>query len=303
LSLSVDLVLSGTDLSTVAILLALLWLDGWRHVPDDAVVVRRVLLGRWIVHAPGTRFAGFAFLAWWPPYGVPLVLRDRTGPADRRWTFSVAVARAERRRRRIAWEAGIVRLIGALLVVWIAIVIPVLTASFGAFGLIRGIASAFLISASIMLITANALRDACVPCREAARRALPLLSPFSASRAPELLLEAALSGVPPIVALRALLGERAFLEWLRPMAFDALASERGSARPREDAHVKESLLASVPHSLLVAAVAAPNRSRSRDDRGAAERELERYCARCGRTFRQTASACTDCGGLPLTDLP
>jgi hypothetical protein len=297
LSHAIDLVLSGTDLSTVAILLALLWLDGWRHVPDAAVVVRRTLFGSWTVHAPATRFAGFAFLAWWPPFVVPLVLRAHSDPPSPRWTFDIARARAERRRRRLAWEMGVVRFIGALLVVWIAIVIPVLTGSLGAFGLIRGVASAFLISTSIALITANALRGACMRWREAARRALPLISPFSASRAPELLLDAALAGVPPIVALRELLGERAFRAWLRPLAYDALTLSHATAgRDSESRPFAALLLAGVPRSVLEGAVAAP-------DGGSNRRDLERYCARCGRTFRQTTSACADCGDLPLTDLP
>ena len=296
-----DLVLSGTDLSTVAVLLVVLWLDGWRQLPADAVVVRRPLLAPWRVYAPAARIGGIALLSWWPPFVVPLVLRsgEPTTATSTRWSFDVAVARAARRRRRLTLDVGVVRLIGIVLVAWIALAIPMLTAYAGAHGLLRGIITAFLISATIASITANALRSACLSWREAARRALPLLSPFGAGRAPEVVLDAAFAGVSPIVTVRVLLGERAFLVWLRPMAFDALAESREVGR-RESVRSPESRLADVPTALLHRAVAPPTNG-ALGEQGATEDE--RYCARCGHTFRAVATTCADCGDLPLRDLP
>lgn len=297
MSLSFGLALTGTDLSTVAILLAILWLDGWRSTPVDGVVVRRVLLMPWRVYLPTARIGGFAFLAWWPPLVVPLVLRAPTALVAARWNFDVALARARRRRRRLALHLGVVRLVGALLVVWIALAIPILTAYAGAHGLLRGITTAFVISAAVTSITVLALRHLCLSWRDAWRRALPLLSPFSTSRAPEFLLEAAFADVDPAAAMRALLDDRAFRSWLRPAAFDALArsrtDERNAGAPPPS--VIASFAAQLPRSMLQDAITAPG------DGTANGQEAERYCARCGRTFLRTTSTCVDCGGLALSD--
>ena len=292
MSLSFDLALTGTDLSTVAILLAILWLDGWRGVAADALVVRRVLLMPWRLYAPTARIGGFAFLAWWPPLTVPLVLG---APVAARWSFDIALVRARRRRRRLAVHVGVVRLVGVLLVAWIAFAIPMLTAYAGAHGLLRGITAAIAMSAAVATITARALRRLCLSWRDAVRRALPLVSPFGASRAPELLLEAVFADVGAAAALRALLDDRAFLSWLRPAAFDALAQRHADERNARSPALMPSLVGQLPRSLLQQAIAAPN------DRKHSDRQTERYCARCGRTYLRTASSCVDCGDITLSD--
>jgi hypothetical protein len=277
LTTPIDPELWRVDLSTVAVLAAVLWLDGWRRLPDDALVVRRVLFGPWRVAAPSARLGSFAFLAWWPPLVIPYVVGTATPDSQPRWTFDVGVARATRRLHRVRWDVGVVRFLGAFLVFWIALVIPLLTARSGVEGLVRGIASAFLLAATVAVLTMNALRSLGLRWRRAVRRAVPLFSPFGASRAPEIVIDAAMMDVGPLAMLRALQGDEAFRSWLRPFAYDELHGRQ--AWPATGA---------LPRAVLEHAVAAPDAS------------TERYCARCGRTYRHDVTICSDCADTPLS---
>ena len=285
----------SVDRSTVAVLAVILWLDGWRKAPDDAVVVRRTLLGRWRVHDVAARVGGHAFVAWWPPFVMPFVVGASTAGLGARWSFDVAVARAERRLRRLRWDTFIARVLSALLVLWIVLGIPMLTAMSGGVGLVRGIWTALLLATSVAIITTIALRRIGIPWQQAARQTAVLVSPFSTSRAPELLVAAALADAAPIVALRALLGDEAFRAWVRPWAFDALYSGGGAAIADNGSWLSHVVVAALPGALLERAVAAP--SRASDDRE--QTEIEHYCARCGRIFRHTASSCTECSDVRL----
>ena len=123
------------DLTTVLLLAVVLWLDGWRRVPRESLLLRRAGLGAWRVAEPWARLGAFALVALWPPLVLPLVVSTADTTADRApaWShdFALAVARGRRRLRRTRVQAGALRAIGMLLIAWIVIGIPLATARSG----------------------------------------------------------------------------------------------------------------------------------------------------------------------------
>ncbi|HZO19647.1 MAG TPA: hypothetical protein VFB46_11730, partial [Gemmatimonadaceae bacterium] len=119
----------------------------------------------------------------------------------------------------------------------------------------------------------------------AIRAAAPLLFPFTAPRACELVIGAALRDLTADAQLAALLGEKRFLRWIRPSAYDAL---HGGPRFEGDASPVGELVRALPRTLIERAVQAPPGN-----------EDGRYCPRCARSYRGDTPGCYDCGGLAL----
>jgi hypothetical protein len=276
----------SADPGTVAVLALVLWLDGWRRVDRTDLVLVRHGAGAWTVGQPWARAGALALVGWWPPIVMPLVVS--TGASSSlRWThdFDTATARGRRRLRRIAFFTATLRLLALLLLAWIAVGIPLMTGRYGSFGLVRGIVQAVVLSFAIALITALGLRTLGARWGDIARSTLALLFPFTAPRAPELLIAAALRELHPLAQAAVLLGDQRFLAWIRPWGYDELHTR---ARDEHNGLIP-ALVHELPRPLLERAVRTPP---PRDASAS-------YCPRCAQSYRDDVTVCPDCEALAL----
>ena len=279
----------SADPGTLAVLVAVLWLDGWRRVgPQDLLVVRSGL-GRWVEREPWAKVGSFALVAWWPPIVVPMLI-PATRSADPRekhpgWSadFFVAMARGRRRLRRVRLVSATLRALGVMLVLWIALAIPMATWRFGIHGLVRAIVQAFVMSVVMASGVALALRWLGTTRRASIRAALPFLFPFTAPRACEAVMATALRDLHPLAQVASLFGEDRFLLWIRPWAYDAVHDReaRGSSS-------MVALVSALPRDVLTRALQT-----------APMEHTGRYCPRCARSYREEVTGCYDCGDLAL----
>ena len=284
----------SVDYGTVALLAFVVWLDGWRRLGPDAVLVTRSGLGPWTVRAPWARTGPLALVASWAPAIVPLVLAPESSGeplAAARWRtdFGLVAARTARRLRRVRAVSALLRALGVLLTAWIIIGIPVATARFSAPGLIYGVIAAFLLALALTFGTTISLIALGSSVGRALRAAAQLLSPFTAPRAVEIVTTAAVGPLHSLAPLAALMGDARFLAWLRPWAYDALAG-----RPRDIAAENATiarLVGALPRSVLEDAVALTPRDATDD--GA------RYCPRCTRTYQDSVATCAHCDDISL----
>jgi hypothetical protein len=287
----------SVDLGTVAVLAIVVWLDGWRRVSGGTILVARTALGPWIVRAPWLRAGPFALVTWCASLVVPFLLAPPLASGARpaaRWTndFAVATARTARRLRRARPVIVFLRALGILLTLWIIVGIPVATARFGGHGLIYGVLGAFVLAIEITLITTLQLTSLGVSFGRSFRVSAQLLSPFTAPRAAEIIIAEAVGRLHSLAPIAALLGEQAFLTWLRPWAYDELAGrERGS----ETDATLALLVRALPRHVLDSAV----RPAAAEITGA---DGARYCPRCARTYRDVAETCANCDQLALVTM-
>ena len=258
--------------------------------PADVLVVRSGL-GSWIVREPWARVGPFALAGWWPPVTTPLVVLAKSADQGGRppWSadFSVATSRGRRRLRRVGLVVGVLRALGVLLLLWIAMAIPLATGRFGVHGLVRAIIQAFVIAIVMALLTMLGLRWLGAARSASIRAVLPLLSPFTAPRACELVLAAAIRDLDPLAQIAALYGEARFLHWIRPWAYDELHGRGRATVPDADAIAV--LVESLPRRVLERAVqSAPGNEPG-----------SHYCPRCARTYRDDILTCHDCDALSL----
>lgn len=257
--------------------------------PADVLIVRPGL-GSWIVREPWARVGPFALAGWWPPVVIPLVMSQSADQGGRPpWSadFSVATSRGRRRLHRVDLVVSLLRTLGILLLLWIAVGIPLATGRFGVYGLVRGIIQAFVIAIVMALLTMFGLRWLGAARPASIRAVLPLLSPFTAPRACELVLAAAIRDLDPLAKIAALYGEARFLIWIRPWAYDELHARGAATVPDPDAIAV--LVERLPRLVLERAVqSAPG-----NEAGA------HYCPRCARTYRDDILTCHDCDALSL----
>ena len=258
--------------------------------PTDVLLVRSGL-GSWIVREPWARVGPFALAGWWPPVVIPLIVSSKSADQGGRapWSadFSVATSRGRRRLRRVGLVVGVLRALGVLLLLWIAVAIPLATGRFGVHGLVRAIIQAFVIAIVMALLAMLGLRWLGAARSASIRATLPLLSPFTAPRACELVLAAAVRDLDPLAQIAALYGETRFLMWIRPWAYDQLHGRRDATGT--DSYVIAVLVRTLPRLVLERAVqGAPG-----TETGA------HYCPRCARTYRDDILTCHDCDALSL----
>jgi hypothetical protein len=283
----------SVDYGTMGLLAIVLWLDGWRRLPADALLVARAGSGPWRVRAPWATVGPLALVALWAPLVVPVLLvREGTAAADHcRWMddFSVSVARARRRYRRMRGILAALRIIGLLLTIWVIVGIPLAAARFGGPGLIYSVLIAFVLALESMFGAAMALRSLGYPVGRSIRTTLQLLSPFSAPRAAEIVTTAAVGPLHTLAPIVALVGEGGFLRWIRPWAYDAVSGreQTGDRAPEMIAR----LIAGLPASVLERAT-----SPAALDPGG---DCARYCPRCTRAYREVVTTCSACDDLPL----
>jgi hypothetical protein len=248
------------------ILLGLTLWEGVRRVPAGAVLLRNAAGYPWQVAAGPYAAQGWRLASWLSPLVCHLVLVP--GPGEGRT--------APRHLRR--WAAAL-RVPSLLALLALVVGVPLLTASAGVVGLIQAVVLAFGASLLAALASVLALWRMGVPVKAALGDALPLISPFAAPRAPEIVLARALDGVGFADALRCLLPADAFAEWMRPVAYDL---SRGLAEDGVSA-------------LLPAGEAAAILRARPAESGAGDV----YCARCGRVYLPTATACRACEGAEM----
>ena len=242
---------------------------------------------------PWARIGAFALVGWWPPIVMPLLV-PATQSADQGGTrspwsadFFVATSRGRRRLRRVRLISGALRALGVLLLLWIVVAIPVATDRFGVYGLVSAIVQAFVMSLIMALGAALGMQWLGMARSASIRATLPLLSPFTAPRACELVIAAALRDLDPLARIAALFGEARFLLWIRPWAYDELHGRR-EARGGESETIA-ALIRTLPHVVLERAVQSPP----------GNEPAVRYCPRCARTYRDEISTCHDCDALAL----
>lgn len=251
------------DWITFWILGALVLWEGVRRVPQGAVVLRHAIGYAWQV-AGGPFPAGWRLVSWLSPLVTHLVLVP--GPGAGRTPP-----------RHLGMWMSVLRLPSAIAFFGLVVGVPLLTANGGFGGLLRALALSFGAALAAALASFVALWRMGVPARTAAGDALPLLSPFAAPRAPEVVLARALEGVPFTDLLRALLGAEGYAEWARPVAYDGARgrAEAGALLPAGEA---AAILGRPPTGALAGDV---------------------YCARCGRVYLPAATACRACEGAEL----
>jgi hypothetical protein len=272
------------DWGTVVLLAAVTWLDGVRRVPAGALVLRRLVADRWTVAESADPERTWRLVAWWSPFTLALVVPPGGIAADvdasRERTDDALAARLARCDRALL----ALRVLGASVLVGIVIGIPAAVARFDSWGFAAGVAGVLLLALATAVAASCVVRRLGQPWRRATRIAAPLLWPFSAPRAAEVVLEHAIAGAPPLMVARRLLGAAAFASWIRPQAYDAL---RGEGSTHEGA---AAVLTLVGRPGLAAIVQTPPANCEPD---------EAYCARCARVYRAGTATCAHCEQLPL----
>jgi len=272
------------DWGAVFALAVVTWLDGVRRVPADALVLRRVLGASWAIADPVDSGRTWRLVAWWSPLTLALVVPAGgivCGEDEPERTPDAVDARVAACARTVV----VLRVLGASVLLAIVGGVPAATARFGTWGFVAVIAGALFLSFLTSLVAMRAVRRLRFGWRRAGRVAAPLLWPFAAPRAAELVLEHAVAGAPPLAVARLFLGDAEFTSWVRPRAYDALTA--GTAADGLSA----ALLSLVGRSALAAIVGnAPAGCESN----------ERYCARCGRVYRSGTALCADCRTVSLS---
>lgn len=250
------------------ILGALMLWEGVQRVPAGAWVLRHAAGYPWQVAAAPRNTAGRRLVSWLSPLICHVVLSPGLG--DGRVPP-----------RRLGLWTGLVRVPALLALVCIVVGVPLLTPTMGTVGLVIAVGGAIAASLLTALLAMVALWRMGIALRSAARAALPILSPFTAPRAPELVLARALQGVAFADAVRALLPPDEWAEWARPVAYDLSHGWAPEGVPAA---------ALLPAGDAQAILRVPPPGSALGDA---------YCARCGRVYLPHATACRACEGTAL----
>jgi hypothetical protein len=257
------------DVTTVAILAAVVLLEGLRKTPAGALVLRRFPWSAWNVALVEGRRPRLRLVSWFPPLSRSVVLSDSGG------ALGADVRERLGRVRRTVWalEAG-----GLLALIGLVLGIPVSHASAGTLGLIGSLGVLLLWALGLAATAVLTLMRIGIPRRQALGDGARLLSPFAAPGAAELVLERALAGATPVAVAEALLPPPSFAAWIRPRAYDHV--RRGASDVElETLHPRghwEALVGGAPAG-----------------GGSA------YCPRCGAWYREAVASCADCDKVSL----
>lgn len=253
------------DWTTFWLLVGIALAEGLRRVPAGGVLLRRVPGYPWHVAAGPYRAAAWRLASAFPPLALHALLQPSEG----------APRRLPPRGRLRLWIT-LLRLPSLLALIALLVGVPLLSASMGTRGLILAIAAAFGTSLLTAIASMLALIRLGIGWKTAVWDALRIVSPFTSPRAPEIVMERALAGVPVIDPIRALLPTDAFAAWIRPLAYDqAMRSADDALLPRDEA---ERIIHTPP------ADAAPG---------------DAWCPRCAGIYQPGVESCRGCGGVPL----
>ncbi|HEX2209102.1 MAG TPA: hypothetical protein VHG93_15590, partial [Longimicrobium sp.] len=245
------------DWGTFWLLAAITLGEGLRRVPAGSVLLRHVTGYPWQVAAGPLRASAWRLASVFSPLALHLVV-----PA-------AGEARNDVRLRK-GWIA-ILRIPALLALVALLAGVPLLSASMGTRGLIYAVIAVFGAALLAALLALAALRWMGAGWKAAAWDAFRILSPFTAPRAPEIVLERVMTGVPPADAIRVLLPADDFAAWIRPFAYDARVRGADDALvAREEA---ERILRAPPAGVAPGDV---------------------YCPRCGSTYLPGVETCHAC---------
>jgi hypothetical protein len=252
------------DGSTFWVLAAIALSEGLRRVPAGSVLLRRVPGYPWQVAAGPYRASAWRMASAFSPLALHCLLQPVDGP--RRAMPDVAPVRR--------WIT-LLRIPSLLALAALLVGVPLLTASMGTLGLIRAAILLFACSVLTAVLSMVALMRMGTGWKTAALDALRTVSPFAAPRAPEIVLERVLAGVPAADAARALLPTDAFAAWVRPLAYDQVMRGADGILPRDEA---ERIIRALPADASVDDV---------------------YCPRCAGIYLPGVEVCRGCGEVPL----
>lgn len=245
------------DWGTFWLLAAITLAEGFRRVPAGSFLLRRVPGYPWQVAAGPYRSSAWRLVSAFSPLALHCVIQPAQGEA-----------RDPARLR--GWWIALVRIPSFLALAALLVGLPLLPASMGTRGLILAIAAAFGASLLTAVVSMVALVRMGIGWKRAAGDALRGVSPFTAPRAPEIVLERVLSNVPAAEAIRALVPSDDFALWVRPFAYDQVM--RGA----------DALLARGEAERIVR---APAGDASQGDP---------YCPRCAGTYLPGIETCHAC---------
>jgi hypothetical protein len=285
--------LSSLDLEVVLSFAAVFWLHGWRRASADELIAVHAPIAGWWVREPFARAGPLILATWWPALIVSLVVApdDREAAAPWQRDFDLAVARGRRRLARARWWVLGLRVLATVLIAWIVVGVPLAVAWFGVTGLVRSLLAALPLLALTSACTGLAMRRLGSHTRKAWIAAFEHIGPFSAVFAAESVLEQAFAGMRAPERLATVLGERRFLEWIRPWAFDA----RRDSSSHGGGEAAASLMAGIPIEVLDRSTRVIPRD--------GDVPASRFCPRCASAYRDSASACSACDGVLLVLAP
>lgn len=269
-----------------SLLIALvLWADGsLRHIRSGSLVVEQVLEGPWRIKEV-VRNERWLALARWPAVCVSVVVTDNSGAGVRRSLIS--------RLQIVRMRVRILRIIGVTICMLLVLVGPWAVAHFGSVGLMVVGASTLCLDVVCATLAYSCAQTLGRSARLARRFAAPFLWPFSAPYAAERVLTIATEEAQALDAARALLSEQAYLDWLRPHAFDVVkASTLRGKPPRSGEHQLMAEFSSTMSFRRLSKVVERAPSYLTTHGG-------NYCPRCGAEFDTSAVNCMDCDVTPL----
>ncbi|HEU4884429.1 MAG TPA: hypothetical protein VFT45_19385 [Longimicrobium sp.] len=253
------------DWTTFWLLWGIALAEGFRRAPDGSVLLRHVPGYPWHVAA-----GPYCTNAWRLTSAFsPLALHTLLQPAD-------GAPRPLPARGRLRLWITLLRLPSLLALVALLVGVPLLSATMATRGLILAAIAALGASLLTAMLAMIALMRLGIGWKTAIRDALRVVSPFTTPRAPEIVLERALAGVPVLDAARALLPADAFAAWLRPLAYDQLMRDAGGAilSPAEAGRIiHEPPPDAVPGDV--------------------------FCPRCAGIYKPGIETCRGCGEVPL----
>ncbi|HET7583770.1 MAG TPA: hypothetical protein VFK13_02625 [Gemmatimonadaceae bacterium] len=261
-------------------------LDSIERVPAGALVLRRRWGSGWSVAAEPSATAGARLVARWPPLFITLVLAPAAQASRVRGhpTLPRELRILQAREQRLRAFTASLEVLGTLELAALVLGVPAASTRFGGAGLIASVAAVLMLACWTALVAATALRMLGTPPREALRLAAPLLSPFSAPRAVEVVLRRTTVGLSRFAVARHVLGDDAFRSWIRPAAYDFCHS------PGDAGATAHEMARAVGHEALRSVVASPPDGVHAD---------ECYCPRCGAVYRGDIATCSRCEELPL----
>lgn len=253
------------DWTTFWLLWGIALAEGFRRVPPGAVLLRRVPGYPWNAAAGPYATSAWRLTSAFSPLALHALLQPADGPP-----------RPLPARGRLRLWVTLLRVPSLLALAALLVGVPLLSASMATRGLILAAIAALAASLFTAILSMVALVRLGIPWKTAIRDALRVVSPFTTPRAPEIVLERALAGVPVLDAARALLPADAFAAWLRPLAYDQLTGDAdGALLPAAEA---ERIIHEPPADAVPGDV---------------------FCPRCAGIYKPGVETCRGCGGVPL----
>jgi hypothetical protein len=251
------------DLGASATLAVVYVVEGFRRVPAGAAVMRNVLWNDWQIEHDAADRSRWLLASWTPPITTSLVIPEWDGaPKSRRPSAAVKVTR---------WQSILLTISTSIILALLIIGLPTAAASRGSLGFLAALGVLVVLCVAQAVYVGRKLRAA-VPGSSLLKTMLPLLSPFRAPRALEMLREAQFRSLGPLQAARTLLPQAVFEHLIRAMAFDRITA--GARHPELDACLSAAELRRIVNTV-------PEHDGP-------------YCQRCGATYVIGAATCSSC---------